>query len=226
MPFEPGRVRALLFDLDGTLADTDDQYIAKAERLLRPVRFLFPQGNPKPFLRWALMAAEPPINGLMWLPDWLGIDGHLVNWMNHFEDWRGRKRVEGHFVLMDGVGGLLPALQPRYPLALVTARPARGTQAFLTQFNLGPHFAAVASAQTVEYTKPYPHPLRWAAQQLNVPIEQCVMIGDTPVDMLAGQRAGAQTIGVLCGLGTRASLQRAGADLILDHTTDLAQVCA
>jgi phosphoglycolate phosphatase-like HAD superfamily hydrolase len=50
------------------------------------------------------------------------------------------------------------------------------------------------------------------------------MVGDTPVDVYAGQRAGAQTIGVLCGLGSRASLQNAGADLLLDTTADLKSV--
>jgi N-acetyl-D-muramate 6-phosphate phosphatase len=44
------------------------------------------------------------------------------------------------------------------------------------------------------------------------------------VDILAGKRAGAQAVGVLCGFGERAELERCGADLILDHTADLAKV--
>ena len=79
----------------------------------------------------------------------------------------------------------------------------------------------MASAQTAPHTKPYPDPVLWAAKTLNVPVEHCLMIGDTTVDILAGKRAGAQTIGVLCGFGSRKEIERAGASLILDHTADL-----
>jgi phosphoglycolate phosphatase len=48
------------------------------------------------------------------------------------------------------------------------------------------------------------------------------MVGDTVVDILAGKKAGTQTVGVLCGFGEKRELERAGADLILPSTTDLA----
>jgi HAD superfamily hydrolase (TIGR01549 family) len=123
---------------------------------------------------------------------------------------------------MDGVDALLARLSARYPLGIVTARPARGTRTFLDQFDLGRYFRAVASAQTAPHTKPYPDPVLWCAEQLGVPPEACLMIGDTAVDPLCGRRAGAQTVGVLCGFGSRAELERAGADVILEHTTQLA----
>ncbi len=50
------------------------------------------------------------------------------------------------------------------------------------------------------------------------------MIGDTTVDIRAGKAAGAQTVGVLCGFGERAELERQGADLILKNTSELADV--
>ena len=49
--------------------------------------------------------------------------------------------------------------------------------------------------------------------------EECLMIGDTTVDILSARKAGAQSIGVLCGFGNEAELRKAGADLILQHTT-------
>jgi phosphoglycolate phosphatase-like HAD superfamily hydrolase len=222
-PFDPAKVRVICFDLDGTLADTDDQYIEKAERLLRPVRFLFPKRNPAPFLRWALMAAEAPLNAALLIPDWLGIDDELVALMNWWADRRGHKAV-GHYLLMAGIETLLPELARKYPLAVVTARSARATEAFLSQFNLRQHFSAIASAQTAEHTKPYPDPVHWVAQTLEVPEANCLMVGDTTVDIRAGQSAGAQTVGVLCGLGERVELERQGAQLILPHTADLAKV--
>jgi N-acetyl-D-muramate 6-phosphate phosphatase len=159
----------------------------------------------------------------MGVPDWLGIDSHLAR----FFDWVAERRPpasHGHFVLMDGMQALLPRLAERYPLAVVTARGARAADAFLEQFGLRPYFSAVASALTAAHTKPYPDPVLWAAQTLGVPIENCVMVGDTTVDILAGRRAGAQTVGVLCGFGERAELERSGASLILDNTADLGPI--
>jgi phosphoglycolate phosphatase len=61
----------------------------------------------------------------------------------------------------------------------------------------------------------------WSAHTLAVPVEACLMVGDTTVDILSGKRAGAQTAGVLCGFGERRELERMGANLILEHTADL-----
>jgi phosphoglycolate phosphatase-like HAD superfamily hydrolase len=82
----------------------------------------------------------------------------------------------------------------------------------------------VASAQTAAHTKPYPDPVQWAARQLGVPVEDCVMVGDTTVDILAGKRAGAHTVGVLCGFGEHAELEQKGADLILERTAQLGEL--
>ncbi len=223
MTFDASRVQAILFDLDGTLADTDDQYVEKAARLVRLVSFLFPRRDPTPFLRWAMMAAEAPINMILTIPDWLGIDDEIVALMNWWAD-RNPNQAAKHFVLMAGVDVMLARLETRYPLAVVTARSERGVNTFLNQFSLGLHFRAVASAQTTPHTKPYPDPVFWAAQTLGVAPEACVMVGDTTVDILAGRRAGAQTVGVLCGLGERGELERVGANLILERTADLVDV--
>ncbi len=223
MSFDPTRVRALLFDLDGTLADTDDEYIRRLGERMRRWSFLFPQRDPTPFLRWSMLVAETPLNALFGLPDWLGIDGPLAR----AADWVAERRgptTTAHFVLMAGVAEMLPRLALRYPLAVVTARGARATHSFLKQFGLEQQFGAVASAQTTPHTKPYPDPVLWAAKTLNVPVEHCLMIGDTTVDILAGKRAGAQTVGVLCGFGSRGEMERAGASLILDTTADLEEV--
>jgi len=220
MTFDPARVKALLFDLDGTLADTDDEYIRRLGERLRRWSFLFPQRDPAPFLRWSMSVAETPLNALFGLPDWLGIDGPLAR----AADWVAERRApatSAHFVLMNGVEAMLPRLAERFPLAVVTARGARAARDFLKQFGLEHRFNVIASAQTAPHTKPYPDPVLWAAKQLNVAVEHCLMIGDTTVDILAGKRAGAQTIGVLCGFGSRREIERAGANLILDTTAEL-----
>ncbi len=222
MPFNAAQVQAILFDVDGTLADTDDEYIQRAARLMGPLKLLFPRQDPTAFLRWGVMTVESPMNALMVVPDWLHIDDKLVALSNWLEDLRPR-RASGHFVLMAGARALLETLSARYPLGLVTARPERQTLAFVDQFELRPFFKIVASAQTAPYTKPYPHPVLWAAKTLGVPPEACLMVGDTTIDIRAGKRAGAQAVGVLCGFGQRDELEQCGADLILPNTADLAE---
>jgi len=220
MPFDPTRVQAVLFDVDGTLADTDDQFIRRAGEMMRRLNALFPKHDPTNFLRWSLMVSETPLNMLMGLPDRLGLDGPLAQ----VADWiveHGRLTTSAQFALMAEVDQLLPRLAAHYPLAVVTARSARETAAFLDQFSLGSNFRAVASAQTAQHTKPYPDPVIWAARELNVPVENCLMVGDTTVDILAGKRAGAQTVGVLCGFGERRELEQTGANAIIEHTTHL-----
>jgi phosphoglycolate phosphatase-like HAD superfamily hydrolase len=246
MALEVDRVRAILFDIDGTLADTDDQFIQRAGAYIRGLSFLFPGRDPTNFLRWAVMVSETPLNLAMGVPDMLGIDDELAR----FFDWvtgHGRAarppepptglpgdagaaaaaalpKTSGRYVLMDGVGPMLPRLAARYPLALVTARGERATLEFVEQFGLGGLFGAVVSAQTAPHTKPYADPVLWAAQALGVPVEHCLMVGDTTVDILAGKRAGAQTVGVLCGFGEQGELERAGATAIVERTREVAEV--
>lgn len=218
--FDASRVRALLFDLDGTLADTDDEYIQRAARLLRTVNFLFPQRDPTRFLRFILSVTEAPLNLLMSVPDRFGLDDELENLKRYMHRVRGVGSPK-HFLLIDAVGPMLARVSKDYPLALVTSRAEREADAFLAQFDLRGSFQAVVSAFSAARIKPHPAPVPLAAERLGVPIENCVLIGDTAVDILAGRRAGAQTIGVLCGFGQRAELEQAGANLILESTAEV-----
>jgi HAD superfamily hydrolase (TIGR01549 family) len=222
MAFDPTRVQAIFFDLDGTLADTDDQFIHKAGEAIRKLSFLFPKSNPEQFLRWSLMVSETPMNLLAGLPDWLGVDDEIFR-LFHWLSQHGGPKAQKTFWLMDGIDAMLKTLSGHYPLGVVTARPEPDTLAFLDQFNLRPYFRVMASALTAPHTKPYPDPVLWAAQQLNLPPTNCLMVGDTTVDILSGQRAGAQTVGVLCGFGERKELEAQGASLVLERTALLTE---
>src|SRR5262245_56678133 len=146
MPFDPTRVKVLLFDLDGTLADTDDEYVRRVGTFIRRLNFLFPKVDPTRFLRWSMMMAETPLTHLMGIPDWLGIDAPLVR----AADWLAdrRPRTNAHFVLIDGVEAMLARLGERFPLAIVTARGGCMIKNFIEQFGLKDRFGALASAQT------------------------------------------------------------------------------
>jgi phosphoglycolate phosphatase-like HAD superfamily hydrolase len=220
MPIDSSRVRAILFDIDGTLSDTDDQFVLRVSRWLQPIRFLLPKGDTLPLARKLVMKTETPGTMLMGIPDRLGLDGAVIA----LGDWlyqAGLGRSPRPFQLIPGVDHLLSRLVGRYALAIVSARRERIAARFLDQFHLSSLFQVVVSATSAAHTKPYPDPVLWAARQMQLPPHACLMVGDTTVDIQAGKAAGAQTVGVLCGFGEEQELRQAGADLILPTTTDL-----
>jgi len=202
MSLDLSRIKALCFDVDGTLSDTDNLYIQKITRFFP--RFLFK--DPARVARRFIMRIEAPGNALLGLADTLGIDDEMIgiiHWLS-----RRRKYSSKKFLLIPGVEEMLKQLQERYPMAVVSARDEDGTRAFLEQFDLVKYFDVIVTGLSAKHTKPYPDPILFAAQKMNVSPEACLMIGDTTVDIRAGKSAGAQTVGVLCGFGEEPELKK------------------
>lgn len=223
MTLDLARVRAICFDVDGTLSDTDDQWVATVERALHVARVFFPRREVRPFARWAIMGAETPGNLVYHFLDRVDLDqraGKIFSYLSQ----RKIGRKPRSFLLVPGVQENLARLFGVYPMSVVSARDNESTCAFLDQFELRKYFQFIATALTCRYTKPFPDPVLWAAEQMHVRPEECLMVGDTTVDIRAGKAAGAQTVGVLCGFGQEAELRKAGADLILPHTAALADI--
>jgi phosphoglycolate phosphatase-like HAD superfamily hydrolase len=223
MTLDIPRIQALCFDVDGTLSDTDDLFAQRIARWLQPFRFLFPGGNPLPFSRQIVIGIESPGNFLFGIPDRLGLDDELFA-LGDLLARLGLGKQPRPFLLIPSVREMLSLLAARYPLSIVSVRGERSTRSFLSQFELEPFFQCIVTGQTCQHTKPYPDPILYAARQMGVGPQACLMIGDTTVDIRAGKAAGAQTVGVLCGFGEEAELRRAGADLILPTTAQVHEV--
>jgi phosphoglycolate phosphatase-like HAD superfamily hydrolase len=223
MGLEIPRIKALCFDVDGTLSDTDDQFVFKLVRMLKPFRFVFPENDPRPFARKFVMATETPGNYLFGIPDRLGIDDE-ISALGDFIYRLGLGKSQKPFLLVPDVKEALVKLQSSYKLSVVSARGERSTKIFLDQFNLTPFFTAITTAQTCNHTKPYPDPIHWAAERMGVSPYECLMIGDTTVDILSARAAGCQSVGVLCGFGEREELEKCGANLIIEHTAMLPDI--
>lgn len=218
MPLNIPIIKALCFDVDGTLSDTDDLYAQKVSPYLP--RALFP--NPDHSARQMVMWVEAPGNSLLGFADKIGVDdemGVVIDWMSRHQTNTLKK-----FILIPGVDEMLAALKGRYPMAVVSARHEKSTMRFLEQFDLVKYFDAIITGLSAARTKPFPDPIFLAAQKMGVKPEECLMVGDTTVDMRAGKSAGAQTIGVLCGFGEEQELRDMGADLILSNTHEVAEV--
>ena len=215
MSLDLNRIKALCFDVDGTLSDTDDLYTQKVTRFFpRPI-FKDPARAARRFVMWM----EAPGNALLGLADTVGLDDEMVA-VIHWLSLR-RKHSPKKFLLVPGVDEMLKQLHGRFPMSVVSARDERGTMTFLEQFGLVKYFDAVITGLSAPHTKPYPDPVLLAAQKMNMPPQNCLMIGDTTVDIRAGRSARAQTVGVLCGFGEEAELRRMGADEVLQDTTKL-----
>lgn len=216
--FDPSTVQAILFDMDGTLIDIDDAII---ETWAARLHWL--PGDPRRLLRRLIMASETPTNAFITLLDALHVDDDLFSLNDRLRQLRGL-RTPANFLAVDGVVDMIRALVERYPLAVVTTRSRRDALAFLNQYHIGDCFRAVIAHEDTTRLKPHPEPIRRAARALGVPVERCLMVGDTTVDVRAAKRAGATSVGVLCGFGERAELERAGADMILETTAELGRL--
>jgi len=218
MTLDISRIKALCFDMDGTLSDTDDLYVQKVRRFFPRPLFHDPDHAARRFVMWI----EAPGNALLGLTDTIGLDDEIAALIDWFS--RHRKKSSKKFLLIPGVDEMLQRLKGHYLMAIVSARDENGTMRFLKQFDLVKYFDLIVTGQTVEHTKPYADPILFAAKKLNIRPEECLMIGDTTVDIRAGKLAGTQTVGVLCGFGEETELRRKGADLILKSTPDLVDV--
>ncbi len=205
-------IRAWLFDLDGTLMDTDDQSV---ESLARRLHFLG-EARARRLARRVVMISETPMNNVATALDMIGVDPLA---------FAAQRFLHGkhpyNLPIIAGVKPLLARLAERAPLAVVTTRSADAAQAFLAQHGLADLFRVVVTQESTPRLKPHPAPVCYAAAQLSIPVAQCAMIGDTTVDVLSARRAGAWAVAVLCGFGEEKELRRAGAHLILPATSDL-----
>lgn len=88
-------------------------------------------------------------------------------------------------------------------LGIVTSKSRPVAMMGLERFSLGRFFEVIVAADDVEIHKPDPHPLYYAAEQLEVEIDRCVYVGDSPHDMAASVAAGSISIAALWGGFTR-----------------------
>ena len=219
-PLDVSQIRALIFDVDGTLSDSDDHMVERIQNKLRFLQGIVGESQLKRFSRWFVRTAEGPGNWMLETADRFGFD-HLIA---AFFDKRASARevLPHHYPPVPGVQPMLEALSKRYSFAIVTARNEVTTSQFLRINNLEHYFPVVISSQTCRRTKPFPDPLIHAAERMGVPVDTCLMVGDTVTDVRATRAAGAQSLSVLSGFGTKNELQKAGTQAILDSISSLA----
>jgi phosphoglycolate phosphatase len=202
--------RAILFDLDGTLADTAPD-LAAAVNWLRTERGLEP--TPYPVLRpTASAGARGMIGAAFGLgPGDEGYEALRLQWFDRYQS-----NMAVHSTLFEGVTELLDGIRAAgMAWGIVTNKPARFTDPLLPQIGLA-HAGCVVSGDTTPHSKPHPSPLLEGARRLGIDPRHCWYVGDDLRDIEAGQAAGMVT--VACGWGYCGAIDPAtwGADLLLD----------
>jgi HAD superfamily hydrolase (TIGR01509 family) len=225
------RVRALCFDVDGTIADTDDHIVARLADLIDAIPLVSGRRAER-LARQLVMAAETPVHAGYEKLDAFGLDVPVSRLRERLKAIKkqgadpARTRNpeaidEVPHEMVAGVQEMLVTLAAHYPMCTISTGGAPRVERFLQHYGVREHFAVVVGAQTTRRMKPHPEPLLFAAAAMGVRPQDCLMIGDTTIDVRTGVAAGAQTVGVLCGFGTERELRAAGAQGILRTTSDL-----
>jgi 2-phosphoglycolate phosphatase len=201
------RLRAVLFDVDGTLLDTRDAWVAAFDAGLAAIQKTSISG---------FEAAEwigTPIETIY--AERCGLRGdELARAVRAFQRVEAESVHEG-MRAYPRIREALADLQG-WRLAIVTNKRHDTAVEALRMTGLLPFFALVVGGDSVPHKKPAPDSILRAAATLGVPPEACAVVGDTEADVQAGKAAGARSIGVTWGYGTRARLEAAGVDYLIE----------
>lgn len=182
-------IKAVLFDLDGTLADTARDLGAALNRLLAEEHL-----PPQPYEAVRPIASHGA-RGLVSLG--FGIDKTHPR----FEEYRLRfldqydQDFSSYTTLFDGINELLLALDARgLKWGIVTNKPMRFTDRLVPALPFAIPPAAVVSGDTVGVAKPDPAPMLHAAALIDTDPAHCLYVGDAERDIQAGRAVGMRTV--------------------------------
>jgi pyrophosphatase PpaX len=179
-------IKAVIFDFDGTLADT------------LPVCFLAFEGVFKKFDNREVTTDEIIA---MFGPSETGIIRENLKNNNYDEaiDLYYEIYRDQHNIVEDSeeINTLLKQLRTNgYKLGIVTGKARRSLDISLDCLGLNTFFDVIVTGDDVEYPKPNPEGIFKALENLNVSHKEAVFLGDSEADIIAGKEAGVLTIGV------------------------------
>lgn len=203
-------LKAVLFDLDGTLIDTEELILASARYATREV---LGEALPDEVLRHNI-GVPLRIQMAEYAPD--HVDELLTSYRKH--------NAIVHDDLIREYAGTVEALETLIarglPMAIVTSKSRPVAQRGVDFFNLGRFFQFIVGYEDTTIHKPEAEPINEAARRLGVSAGECIYVGDSPHDMAAGIAAGGLTAAALWGPFPERVLEP-GPDFALVHLADL-----
>ncbi|MCK4081129.1 MULTISPECIES: HAD family hydrolase [Acinetobacter] len=218
-------MKAVLFDLDGTLIDTAAEFIRIIQDMCRAENCEVVAAD---LIRTQVSEGARAMVKLVY-PHLEVDDPVFLAHRQRFLDLYGAD-IAVETDLFEGMYYLLDELEARgIPWGIVTNKPRGLSEALLAALNLTERCAVLVCPEDVTRTKPDPEPMYLAARQINLPAEQIIYVGDHPRDIEAGRNAGMYTILAAYGylpLSHKDDLTAWQADCIVNDISELRQkVC-
>jgi N-acetyl-D-muramate 6-phosphate phosphatase len=212
----PALLRAVLFDLDGTLLDTALDMVGALDELMRendlpPIPYEQVRSSVSHGARRVILAGFPHVDAAR--------SAELQG--RYLEIYRAALSVKTR--LFEGMEQVLDELDVRgLKTGIVTNKAAWLSEPLLEELGLRQRFACLVSGDTLTERKPHPLPLLHAAALLGVNPVQCVYVGDALGDIQAAQRAGMPVLVAGYGyIGADEDTRVWGADGHLERPLDL-----
>jgi 2-phosphoglycolate phosphatase len=213
------RVRALVFDLDGTLIDSVQDIAeacnhtlsehGRATRRIEEIRTFIGDGARALLARAAGLPSEAS-----------ELDALVERFLAYYT-----AHPTTHTTLLPGAREALGQF-PDLRIALCTNKPRITTEAILAQLRLTDAFEVVLAGGDLPLQKPDPAPLLHIARLLELEPAELVMIGDGPQDILSARAAGARSVGVENGIADEARLRAARPDALVATLHELPALLA
>jgi N-acetyl-D-muramate 6-phosphate phosphatase len=205
-------VKAVLFDLDGTLIDSAPDLGAAADKMRTD------RGLPSlPFEKYRPMAGAGA-RGMLGVafgmtPDHPDFAAMREEFFRNYESCMTQRTY-----VFDGVAQLITSLNERkVSWGVVTNKSMRFTAPLTKGMPLFASAKAVVGGDSTPHPKPHPAPLLEAARQVGVKPIECIYVGDDVRDIQAGRAAGMSTVAATYGyLGSNGEVQQWGADTQID----------
>lgn len=210
-------IRALIFDLDGTIADTINAIRDGLNEALR--KYNYPEKTYEDVRRAIGNGARSLVKRSMPEPDAFDEDKALTV-------FRSYDLAYAHTYLhtrecYDGIPEVIARFKERgYRLAVLSNKQDPFVKGLIRQL-LPAGEMEIVMGQTKLPTKPDPTVPRLISLQLCVPPHACAMIGDSEVDIQTAKNAGMLAVGCSWGYRGRAALVEAGADIVVDSPLEL-----
>lgn len=205
-------IQTVLFDLDGTIANTNDL-------ILRTIADTLECETGRIWHREALL----PHWGMR-LRDQLMTLHPAIDLERAVTYYRQRYAEHEHTLMAEfpGIRALLEGLQAQgYTLGVVTSKKRLHAQATVDGLGYAPFLSLVVAEEDTPRHKPAPDPLWYALAQLNAPAETALYVGDNPDDVIAARAAGMAAVAVGWCLRPREELIATAPDAIIDDPADL-----
>lgn len=209
------RPRAVLFDLDGTLADTAPDLAAAANRMLRE------RGLPEQPLAALRPHASSGARGMLAVA--FGVTPEHASYPALKDEFlrNYRAALDVHSRLFDGVLPMLSGLEARaLAWGIVTNKATHLTNPVVAHLGLR-DAGCVVCGDTTPHAKPHPAPLLEAARLLDLAPGDCWYVGDDLRDIAAGRAAGMTTLAITWGYSGTSLPSSWGADAVVGSPSEI-----